>query len=110
LREVLPLAGCRDPGQGSKPVPPGTTEPRWCLPFLSLLRGLGSLDRRDSLDSIAANSTRKCTGDFQFVPMSVFITLKQRGLNPIKTVEQALRIYITTGKLPALKEFAPEQP
>jgi hypothetical protein len=42
--------------------------------------------------------------------MSVFITLKQRGLNPIKTVEQALRIYITTGKLPALKEFAPEQP
>ena len=41
----------------------------------------------------------------QAILMSVFTTLKQRGLNPIKIVEQALRIYITTGKLPALKDF-----
>jgi transposase len=46
----------------------------------------------------------------QAILMSVFTTLKQRGLNPIKTVEQALRIYITTGKLPALKDFAPAEP
>jgi len=46
----------------------------------------------------------------QAILMSVFTTLKQRGLNPIKIVEQALRIYITTGKLPALKDFTPAQP
>lgn len=45
----------------------------------------------------------------QAILMSVFTTLKQRGLNPIKIVEQALRTYITTGKLPALKDFAPAQ-
>jgi transposase len=46
----------------------------------------------------------------QAILMSVFTTLKQRGLNPTKIIEQALRIYITTGKLPALKDFAPAQP
>ena len=45
----------------------------------------------------------------QAILMSVFTTLKQRGLNPIKIVEQALRIYITTGNLPALKDFTPAQ-
>jgi transposase len=45
----------------------------------------------------------------QAILMSVFTTLKQRGLNPIKIVEQALRTYITTGKLPALKDFTPAQ-
>jgi len=42
----------------------------------------------------------------QAVLMSIFTTLKQRGLNPIKAVKQALRIYTTTGKLPALAEFS----
>ncbi|MCX5643595.1 MAG: transposase, partial [Phycisphaerae bacterium] len=46
----------------------------------------------------------------QAILRSVFTTLKQRGLHPIKIVEQALRIYITTGKLPALKDFTPAQP
>jgi len=41
--------------------------------------------------------------------MSVFTTLKQRGLHPIKIIEQALRTYITTGKLPPLKDFAAAQ-
>jgi transposase len=42
----------------------------------------------------------------QAILMSVFTTLKQRNLNPIKTVEKALRIYITTGKLSSLAEFS----
>ena len=42
----------------------------------------------------------------QSVLMSVFFTLKQRGLNPVATVKKALKIYIETGKLPMLAEFA----
>jgi transposase len=38
--------------------------------------------------------------------MSVLTTLKQRNLNPVKTLEQALRIYIRTGQLPTLAEFS----
>lgn len=34
--------------------------------------------------------------------MSIFRTLKQRNVNPISTIEQALRQYIQTGKLPPL--------
>ena len=45
----------------------------------------------------------------QAILMSVFTTLKQRGLNPIGAIEQALRTYITTGKLPPLKHFATAQ-
>ena len=42
----------------------------------------------------------------QAILMSVFTTLKQRNLNPIKTVEKALRIYIATGKLPSLADLS----
>lgn len=45
----------------------------------------------------------------QAILMSVFTTLKQRGLNPIKTIDQALRTYLTTGKLPALKDLSTAQ-
>ena len=38
--------------------------------------------------------------------MSILTTLKQRDLNPVKTLEQALRSYITTGKLPTLTEIS----
>lgn len=41
----------------------------------------------------------------QSVLMSMFFTLKQRGLNPVATVKKALTIYIETGKLPMLKDF-----
>jgi hypothetical protein len=41
----------------------------------------------------------------QSVLMSVFFTIKQRGLNPVDTVKEALKIYLKTGHLPALKEF-----
>ena len=41
----------------------------------------------------------------QSVLMSVFFTIKQRGLNPVDTVKKALKAYIKTGHLPALKEF-----
>jgi transposase len=42
----------------------------------------------------------------QSVLMSVFFTLKQRGLNPVATVKKALKIYIETGNLPTLAEIA----
>jgi uncharacterized protein (UPF0297 family) len=41
----------------------------------------------------------------QSVLMSVLITIKQRGLNPIDTVVEGLRAYTKTGKLPPLPEF-----
>lgn len=41
----------------------------------------------------------------QSVLMSVFFTMKQRGLNHVDTVKEALKIYPKTGNLPALKEF-----
>ncbi len=42
----------------------------------------------------------------QSVLMSVFFTIKQRGLNPVDTAKKALRIYIKTGNLPQLTEVA----
>ncbi len=42
----------------------------------------------------------------QAVLMSVFFTLKQRGLNPVDTVKKALKIYIKTGKMPKLAELS----
>lgn len=41
----------------------------------------------------------------QSVLMSVFFTIKQRGLNPVETVKKALKIHLQTGRLPQLKEF-----
>lgn len=41
----------------------------------------------------------------QSVLMSVFFTIKQRGLNPVKTVKKALRQYIKTNELPTLAEI-----
>jgi hypothetical protein len=41
----------------------------------------------------------------QSVLMSVFFTLKQRGLNPVATVKKALKIYIETSTLPKLAEL-----
>ena len=40
--------------------------------------------------------------NMQAVMMSVYRTLKLRGLDPIATVARALREYIETGKLPPL--------
>jgi transposase len=42
----------------------------------------------------------------QSVLMSVFFTLKQRGLNPVDTVKKTLKIYIQTGHLPHLAELS----
>lgn len=41
----------------------------------------------------------------QSVLMSVFFTIKQRGLNPVDTVKKALKKYMKTGKLPRLAEL-----
>jgi transposase len=40
----------------------------------------------------------------QGVLMSVYRTLRLRGLNPTKTIADALKAYLTTGKLPQLPE------
>ena len=40
--------------------------------------------------------------DMQAVFMSVFFTLKKRGHNPVKTVQEALTTYLQTGKMPSL--------
>ena len=40
--------------------------------------------------------------DCQAVLMSVFFTLKKRGLNPVKTVQEALTTYLQTGQMPSL--------
>ena len=40
--------------------------------------------------------------DTQAVLMSIYRTLKQRGLDPIQTITQALATYLATGQLPAL--------
>ncbi len=40
----------------------------------------------------------------QAVLMSVYRTLKLRGLNPKRTIADALRTYLTTGQLPPLPQ------
>jgi transposase len=42
----------------------------------------------------------------QSILMSVFATLKQRGLNPVDAVKKAMETYIKTGHLPRLAEMA----
>jgi len=41
----------------------------------------------------------------QSILMSVFFTIKQRGLSPVETVKKALKICIQIGKLPRLAEI-----
>ena len=40
----------------------------------------------------------------QAVLMSVYRTLKLRGLNPTKTIADALKTYLTTGQLPPMPD------
>ena len=53
--------------------------------------------RKNSYSNRSAKGART-----QSILMSIFRTLKQRNANPISTIEQALRQYIQTGKLPPL--------
>ena len=53
--------------------------------------------------------------DMQAVLMSVYRTLKLRGVNPVQTIAWALRVYVQTGKVPPLpldsaRVFADAQP
>ena len=51
------------------------------------------------------NGNRSQRGaDTQAVLMSIYRTLKQRGHDPLATITNALRQYLTTGKLPPLPE------
>ncbi len=58
---------------------------------------LGVIMRKHSLD----NRSQKGAGT-QSALVSVFVTLKQRDLNPIDTVIKARRIHSKTGNLPLL--------
>jgi hypothetical protein len=40
----------------------------------------------------------------QAILMSVYRTLKLRGLNPTKTIADALKTYVATGQLPPLPD------
>ena len=42
----------------------------------------------------------------QAVLMSVYRTLKLRGLNPTTTIAETLKTYLTTGRLPPLPDHA----
>ena len=69
--------------------------------FAERMIRLGVIMRKNSFN----NRSQKGAGT-QSVLMSVFVTLKQRDLNPIDTVIKALRIYQKTGTLPPLSYFA----
>jgi hypothetical protein len=45
--------------------------------------------------------------DTQAVLMSVYRTIEQRGHDPLNTLSNALRTYLTTGKLPDLPTLLP---
>ena len=45
--------------------------------------------------------------DTQVILMSVYRTLKQRGLPPIETMMHAIETYLSTGQLPPLPPKAP---
>ena len=50
-----------------------------------------------------SNGNRSQQGaDTQAVLMSIFFTLKKRGHNPVAVVQEALTVYLETGKLPPL--------
>ena len=42
----------------------------------------------------------------QAILMSVYRTLKLRGLNPTRTISDALKTYLATGQLPPLPDAA----
>lgn len=69
--------------------------------FAERMIRLGVIMRKNSYNNRSNKGART-----QSVLMSVFITIKQRGLNPIDTIVEALRTYIKTGKLPRLAEFS----
>ena len=45
--------------------------------------------------------------DVQSILMSIFFTLKKRGHNPVKTVQDALASYLKTSQLPSLPPKIP---
>ncbi len=51
-----------------------------------------------------SQSNRSDRAATQAILMSVYRTLKLRGLNPTKTIADALRTYLTTGQLPPLPD------
>ncbi len=69
--------------------------------FAERMIRLGVIMRKNSYNNRSAKGAHT-----QSVLMSVFITIKQRDLNPIDTVVEALRLYIKTGKLPSLAYFS----
>jgi hypothetical protein len=69
--------------------------------FAERMIRLGVIMRKNSF-----NNRSEKGAETQSILMSIFVTLKQRGLDPLKTVDQALRAYIKTGDIPKLADFA----
>jgi len=69
--------------------------------FAERMIRLGVIMRKNSY-----NNRSKKGASTQSILMSIFVTIKQRGLNPIDTVVKALRIYLETGNLPTLRAFS----
>ncbi len=69
--------------------------------FAERMIRLGVIMRKNSY-----NNRSKKGANTQSILMSIFITIKQRDLNPIDTVIEALRIYRKTGELPPLSYFS----
>ena len=53
------------------------------------------------------HNTSEKGADTQAMLMSIYRTLKLRGLDPIETIADALALYIATGKLPSLPTANP---
>ena len=68
--------------------------------FAERMIRLGVIMRKNSF-----NNRSQKGANTQSILMSIFVTLKQRDLNPIDTVVEALRIYQQTGTLPPLSQF-----
>jgi len=54
--------------------------------------------------AVGSNAVAERGAATQAVLMSVYRTLKLRGLNPTQTIPDALKTYLTTDKLPPLPQ------
>ena len=75
----------------------------------SLLGGMGFRAEREIRPAVIArknsfHNTSDRGAQTQALLMSIYHTLKRRGCDPLKTIEQALRASIETGHLPPLPQ------
>ena len=67
--------------------------------------GRASLTASTSCRNTSPNGSGRSAGTAaQAILMSIYRTLRLRGLNPNKTIAAALRTYLTSGQLPPLPD------